>query len=52
MAQARATGLRESYILTGTKEQQVERIGNMVVPQVIEAIVKANMSAIAGIKQC
>jgi DNA (cytosine-5)-methyltransferase 1 len=39
---ARAQGFPDSYILTGTKTQQVARIGNSVPPDVAEAIVRAN----------
>lgn len=38
---ARAQGFPESYILEGTEAQQIKGIGNSVVPQVIEAIVRA-----------
>ena len=43
---ARAMGFEDSYIFTGTKEQQIARIGNAVCPQVPEAIIRANMDAI------
>ncbi len=39
---ARAQGFPDSYILTGTKTQQVARIGNSVSPYVAKAIVSAN----------
>lgn len=39
---ARAQGFPEDYILTGTKAQQIARIGNSVCPPVIRAIVEAN----------
>ena len=39
---ARAQGFPESYILTGTKTNQVARIGNSVCPPVAEALVRAN----------
>ena len=39
---ARAQGFPSSYQLTGTKSQQVARIGNSVVPQVAAAVVSAN----------
>ncbi len=39
---ARAQGFPEDYVLTGTKEQQVARIGNSVCPRVIQKIVEAN----------
>jgi DNA (cytosine-5)-methyltransferase 1 len=41
---ARAQGFPDSYVLTGTKTQQVARIGNSVVPHVACAIVRANTS--------
>ncbi len=40
---ARAQGFDDSYILTGTKTEQVARIGNSVPPPVVEAIVRANV---------
>ena len=40
---ARAQGFRDSYVLTGTKSDQVARIGNSVCPHVAEAIVRANL---------
>lgn len=42
---ARAQGFPDSYVLTGTKTQQVARIGNSVVPFVAAAIVSANLSS-------
>ena len=39
---ARAQGFPDSYVLEGTKAQQIARIGNSVCPQVAEAIVRAN----------
>jgi DNA (cytosine-5)-methyltransferase 1 len=39
---ARCQGFDDSYILTGTKTEQVARIGNSVCPPVAEAIVRAN----------
>lgn len=38
---ASAQGFRSDYALTGTKTQQVARIGNSVCPQVAAAIVAA-----------
>jgi DNA (cytosine-5)-methyltransferase 1 len=38
---ARAQGFQDSYILTGTKAQQVARIGNSVPPAVVVAVVRA-----------
>lgn len=40
---ARAQGFSDDYILTGTKTQQVARIGNSVPPQFPAAIVAANL---------
>lgn len=42
---ARAQGFSDDYILTGTKSQQVGRIGNSVPPPVVEAIVRAQFDA-------
>lgn len=39
---ARAQGFPDTYLLPGTKTQQVHRIGNSVVPQVAAAVVRAN----------
>ena len=39
---ARAQGFPDSYKLTGTKAQQIARIGNSVCPPVARAIVEAN----------
>lgn len=39
---ARAQGFDESYVLTGTATNQVERIGNSVCPDVAAALVAAN----------
>jgi DNA (cytosine-5)-methyltransferase 1 len=39
---ARAQGMPDTYILTGTKTSQVARIGNSVCPPIAAAIVKAN----------
>ena len=38
---ARAQGFPDSYLLTGTKTQQIARIGNSVCPPVAQAIVEA-----------
>ena len=40
---ARAQGFPDSYVLEGTKAEQIARIGNSVVPQVAAAIVRANL---------
>lgn len=45
---ATAQGFRADYILTGTKTQQVARIGNSVCPPIAAAIVRANRLALAG----
>lgn len=39
---ARAQGFPDSYVLEGTKAEQIARIGNSVCPQVAAAIVRAN----------
>jgi DNA (cytosine-5)-methyltransferase 1 len=41
---ARANGFPDSYLLTGSKSNQVARIGNSVPPPVIEVLVRANYS--------
>jgi DNA (cytosine-5)-methyltransferase 1 len=38
---ARAQGFQDSYVLTGSKANQIARIGNSVPPPVVEAIVRA-----------
>jgi DNA (cytosine-5)-methyltransferase 1 len=40
---ARAQGFPDSYVLTGSKAQQVARVGNSVPPDVVAAIVAANV---------
>lgn len=40
---ARAMGFPDSYVLEGTKTQQVADIGNAVCPDVAQALVRANM---------
>lgn len=40
---ARAQGFPDSYILTGSKTKQVEKIGNSVCPAVARAMVEANL---------
>lgn len=42
---ARAQGFPDTYVLTGTKTNQVARIGNSVCPQMAAAIVRANVGA-------
>lgn len=42
---ARAQGFPDTYVLTGTKTNQVARIGNSVCPPVVQAIVTANLGA-------
>lgn len=39
---ARCQGFPDTYVLTGTKTQQIARIGNSVCPQVAAAMVRAN----------
>ena len=41
---ARAQGFGDDYILTGTKENQVQKIGNSVCPPIAAALVRANVS--------
>lgn len=38
---ARAQGFPDSYVLTGTRSEQIARIGNSVCPPVVEALVRA-----------
>jgi DNA (cytosine-5)-methyltransferase 1 len=38
---ARAQGFQDSYVLTGTKSEQVARLGNSVPPDVVAAVVRA-----------
>lgn len=45
---ARAQGFPDTYILTGTKTNQVARIGNSVCPDVAEALVRANFPEAAS----
>ena len=45
---ATAQGFREDYILTGTKREQVGRIGNSVSPAPACAVVRANLGGIGG----
>ena len=40
---ARAQGFEDTYVLTGTKSEQVARLGNSVCPPVARAIVAANV---------
>ena len=42
---ARAQGFPENYVLTGTKTEQVAKIGNSVCPPVAEALVRSNLVA-------
>ncbi|MCZ7645267.1 MAG: DNA cytosine methyltransferase [Planctomycetota bacterium] len=44
---ARAHGFPESYRLTGTKTNQVARIGNSVPPRMAEVLVRANLADMA-----
>lgn len=41
---ARAQGFQDSYLLTGTKAEQVARIGNSVPPDVVAALVRAQFN--------
>lgn len=43
---ARAQGFPDHYVLTGTKAEQIERIGNSVCPPVVEAIVRAQFEGV------
>jgi len=47
---ARAQGFPDSYVLTGTKTQQVARIGNSVCPDVAEALVRAQFPTNAALR--
>lgn len=40
---ARAQGFPADYVLTGTKSEKIARIGNSVPPQLVEAVVRANL---------
>ena len=40
---ATAQGFPADYVLTGTAEEQIGRIGNSVPPQLVEAVVRANL---------
>lgn len=42
---ARAQGFPDSYVLQGTKTDQIARIGNSVCPQLAEALVRANTTS-------
>jgi DNA (cytosine-5)-methyltransferase 1 len=46
---ARAQGFPDSYVLEGSKAQQIARIGNSVCPQVAAAIVRANIERVARV---
>lgn len=48
---ARAQGFPEEYVLTGTKTNQVARIGNSVCPPVAEALVRANCGFASVVEQ-
>lgn len=43
---ARAQGFPDHYVLTGTKAEQIERIGNSVCPPVVEALVRAQFEGV------
>jgi DNA (cytosine-5)-methyltransferase 1 len=40
---ARAQGFPDTYLLTGTRSEQIARIGNSVCPPVVEALVRAQL---------
>jgi len=44
-ATGRAQGFPDTYELTGTKTNQVAKIGNSVCPHVAAAVVRANVGA-------
>jgi DNA (cytosine-5)-methyltransferase 1 len=44
---ARGMGFPESYTISGTKKEQVARIGNAVCPDMAEAITRANLPELA-----
>lgn len=46
---ARAQGFPDSYLLEGTKEQQIARVGNSVCPAVAAALVRANLGKEAAV---
>ena len=46
---ARAQGFPDTYVLEGSKAQQIARIGNSVCPQVAAAIVRANLVVKAAV---
>lgn len=41
---ARCQGFDDSYVLTGTKTEQTARIGNSVPPQLVRAVIAANIT--------
>lgn len=43
---ARAQGFPDTYLLTGSKSQQVAKIGNSVPPHLARAMVEANCPAL------
>lgn len=43
---ARCQGFPDSYVLTGSQANQVAKIGNSVPPQVVSALVRANLCAV------
>lgn len=45
---ARCQGFPDSYVLTGSQANQVAKIGNSVPPQVVEALVRANLGEVAA----
>jgi DNA (cytosine-5)-methyltransferase 1 len=46
---ARAQGFPDSYVLEGSKAEQIARIGNSVCPQVAEALVRVNIGREAAV---
>lgn len=48
---ARAQGFPDAYVLTGTKSEQVARIGNSVCPPVARALVEAQLGAPAPVRR-
>ena len=46
---ARAQGFPDSYVLRGSKAQQIARVGTSVVPQVAAALVRATLGQEAAV---
>lgn len=49
---ARAQGFPDDYILTGTKSNQVAKIGNSVCPMMAKVLAEANLFASAEVQSC